>query len=256
MKKNVFLICFILLIGCKSNTKSCIQKIGDKEIVINYTDFQNLFKKLGYTNFEAGNLMVANEKVVIVDPVISVNSVALDKKVPKGKYPIFLFFTDADLGYKIAFSMIRFKDEVPTKWELALPDANLGANSTSKLGKVISGAGILGFGSVESNALFLNQKDEFEKMYPNRNFYQDVLALEFNKNGGNPNGSISGGDWVNFFPQQQQNLNIIFSSTGIGNGTYTAYWGLNDAGEPLQLVLDFKLFENEDEILEIYNILR
>ena len=243
----------VFLIACQSDPKTSIQIVDGKERTIDYTEFQNLLKKTGYTDFKAGELNVSTGKLVILDPVFIENSILLDKLAPTGKFPVYLFFTDCDLGYRIAYSMVQFKEGIPSKWEFALMDSANRSKSKEALGTVKSGAGILGFADKSATKLFFRQKSGFEGMYPSRNFYQDVLSIAFNKNGGNPNGSLSGGDWTNFYPLEQKNENLIMSSTGVGNNTFPAYWGLDENGSPMQLVIDFKLFENEEELMEIYN---
>jgi hypothetical protein len=253
MQRFIIALFCVFLFACQSKPKTCIQIVDGTERTIDYTPFQNLFKKTGYTDFKAGELNVSTGKMVILDPVFIENSVLLDKLVPTGKFPVYLFFTDCDLGYRIAYSMVQFKEGIPSKWEFALVDSAKRSKNIAALGMVKSGAGILGFSDKSATKLFYRQKSGFEGLYPSRNFYQDVLSLEFNKNGGNPNGSLSGGDWTNFFPLGQKDENLLLFSTGVGNNVFPAYWGLDENGKPMQLVLDFKLFENEEALMEIYN---
>lgn len=253
MYRCFFISFCVFLFACQSSPKTCTQIIDGAEKTIDFTEFKNLFKKLGYTDFKAGDINITTGKLVIIDPVFVENSVLLDKIVDAGKYPVYLFFTDCDLGYRIAYAMIQFKEGTPTKWEFALIDSAIRKQYDHDLGMVKSGAGILGFADKSATQLFYRQKSGFESLYPARNFYEEVLSLEFNKNGGHPSGSLSGGDWAIFFPLNQKRENLLMFSSGLGNNIYPAYWGLDASGKPIQLVIDFKLFEIEEELMEIYN---
>ena len=71
----------VFLIACQSDPKTSIQIVDGKERTIDYTEFQNLLKKTGYTDFKAGELNVSTGKLVILDPVFIENSILLAESI-------------------------------------------------------------------------------------------------------------------------------------------------------------------------------
>ena len=48
-------------------------------------------------------------------------------------------------------------------------------------------------------------------------------------------------DWADFRLEAETGLNLVFFSSGFGDGTYASYWGFDAAGELACLVTDFRV---------------
>ncbi len=52
--------------------------------------------------------------------------------------------------------------------------------------------------------------------------------------------------WASYHPDPSAHGNCVAFSSGWGDGVYSSYWGLDEAGEPLCLLTDFDVFTDED----------
>ena len=52
--------------------------------------------------------------------------------------------------------------------------------------------------------------------------------------------------WANLELETGKGATIVAFSTGIGDGMYASYFGLDESGEVVSLVTDFSLFEYEE----------
>ena len=48
-------------------------------------------------------------------------------------------------------------------------------------------------------------------------------------------------DWADFLLDDKTGLNVVFCSSGWGDGSYASYWGFDRDGEVVCLVTDFQV---------------
>ena len=224
------------------------QIIEGEKVEIDYTDFRDIRNNSKYEEFEVGSIAVKDNRIVVTDPLLCYNPYPLEKRVPNGNYNVYLYFVKTPMGYRTAYAMINFIDSVPALWEYALVDREyLNAEEKKLNGLFPVDAGLLSLSSGLAYARYSEMYDLYLEQNPDGNFYDDVLAVEFKKNGNNPEGSFDGGDWINYSLEATQE-NIIMFSSGLGDGLYPAYWGLGKEGEPYKLIIDFLTLERLGKI--------
>lgn len=206
---------------------------------IDYTEFRDLRNAGLCDEFYVGSLHVPTGRLVITDPLALYNLAPLEKEVEAGDYPVFLYFRPTDFGYRTCYAMIQFGHTLPETWEYALMDASLLQEKYRKInGIFLVDAGLLSFSDAQVNREYHQRYRDFERARNGGNFYDEVLAQEFAKNADHPPGSAAEGDWLDYHVNGDSG-NIIMFSSGLGDGAYPAYWGLDGNGTPVQLVVDF-----------------
>ncbi|HEY9049495.1 MAG TPA: DUF4241 domain-containing protein [Ohtaekwangia sp.] len=214
------------------------QQVNGEEVKIDFTDFRDLRNNKQYYEFCIGEILIISGKLIITDPFLLYNPHPLEKLVDNGKYKVYLYFIDCSMGYRIAYAMIDFDTKVPDTWECALVNESL----LDEQEKVVNGlfpvdAGLLSFSDFHSFERYYDFVRSFTDENPDKNIYDNHFANEFSKNGNIPAGAYKEGDWINYIlnPSEQ---NIIMFTSGLGDGLYPAYWGLNSSGKASKLVVD------------------
>lgn len=182
----------------------------------------------------AGQLQVTSGRVVACDPLVSPEMPPFAKAVPTGSFPVTLSvasFEDGDR--RVAAALLRFSEREAVRWELALhPDEDV---SDLEEGEVFgygvdSGTGC--FMDEEAARLVVEELDAEE--------FSDALIAEMDKTYENT------WSWANLELENGKGANLVAFSTGVGDGMYASYFGLDESGEVVCLVTDFSLFEYEE----------
>lgn len=107
-------------------------------------------------------------------------------------------------------------------------------------------AGLGGFFDYKTGIEYNKFLDKFHADNPDGNIYDDFFAAEFKKNAITPDDQTDYGNWINYtFPNTD--LNITMFQSGYGDGVYPAYWGLDEQGDIVSLVIDFFVVLLPDE---------
>lgn len=218
------------------------QIVNGEKVEIDYSDFRDLRNNRNYDEFKIGQIKIISGQIVITDPFLLYNPRPLNKRVEIGYYEVYLYFIKCIMGYRVAYAMIEFEIQSPSTWECALTNENL----LEDFEKTTNGlfpvdAGLLSISDHESFKKYDSFFDKFVTEKPEGNLYDDLFAFEFAKNGNNPTGSYEGGDWINYSIDNVHNI-VMFSS-GLGDGLYPAYWGIDKSGKPLKLLIDLLVNE-------------
>ncbi|MET0623467.1 MAG: DUF4241 domain-containing protein [Pyrinomonadaceae bacterium] len=182
----------------------------------------------------AGDLTVTSGRVVACDPLVSPDVEPFDRRVPAGKFPVLLsvaHFEDNDR--RVAAAMLRFAERAPASWELALrPGEELSALSEGEVYgyPVDSDTGC--FMDAETARLVLSGVVEGE--------FADAIIVEMDKT------YEDTWSWANVELGAEAGRSVVAFSTGVGDGLYASYFGLDEDGEVVCLVTDFSLFEFEE----------
>lgn len=181
----------------------------------------------------AGELTVTSGRVVACDPLVLHETQPFTRAVPAGTFPVTLsvaHFEDGDR--RVAGAMLRFREGEAASWELALHPGE----DASELGEgeiygypVDSGTGC--FMDDETARLVNEHMDEEE--------FADALDDEMERT------YEDTWAWANIEFDPDSGANIVAFSTGVGDGLYASFFGLDAAGEVVCLVTDFSLFEYE-----------
>lgn len=181
----------------------------------------------------AGELTLTSGAVVACDPAASPEAEPFTRRAPAGTFPVLLsvaHFEDGDR--RVAGALLRFSDRRPASWELALHPGE--EPSELEEGEVFgyptdSGTGC--FMDDETARLVLGHLDEEE--------FAAALAAEMER------AYEDTWSWANVEFDVETGGNVVAFSTGVGEGLYASYFGLDEAGEVVCLATDFSLFEYE-----------
>ena len=199
-----------------------------------------------------GDVNLPTGRVIAADPFFSAEQHPFSRTVEPDKYPVFIYMAEIDkLHHRIAYAKIKFRPTEATKWVLALTD-DLTPEELSDLGEdefygFPVESGLACFMDEETNAQFIAKMDELQERNPESNYYDEVLAEEFRMYSGKNNFSRELGDWNDHHPQADSDNNIIMFASGWGDGYFPAYWGLDEEGNTIELVIDFLLNEFDPE---------
>ena len=197
-----------------------------------------------------GDVNLPTGKIIASDPFFASEQQPFARTVVPDKYPVYIYMAEIDkLHNRIAYAKIKFRPETPTKWILALTD-DMTQEELDDLGEdefygFPVESGLAAFLDAETNEQFATKIETQQELSPDGNFYDDVLAAEFMAYSGKNNFSRDLGDWNDHQVNEDSDNNVIMFSSGWGDGYYPAYWGLNDEGDAIELVIDFLLDEFE-----------
>jgi Protein of unknown function (DUF4241) len=181
-----------------------------------------------------GKLNLPSGKVVACDPYFCANAVPFSWTVPPGTYEVELCIINSqEWGQRIALARILVKPGRVVAFERAVKEF-----TDSNDYFVDSGTGSF-IDELTCQAL----ADVFTKYYrsnPQGNYYTDVLAAEFKMSAINPQDPNDIGKWnLHYLPDSASNV-AMFAS-GLGDGFFGSFWGVDEDGEILSLVTDFKI---------------
>lgn len=177
-----------------------------------------------------GNLYISTGKVFAVDPfIVSEYDKPFIKKVPQGSYPVYLSIITTEAGdQRAALATIQFSNEKPQTWELAITD--------DQDISTLQDDEYFGYGVDAGTGCFMDQ-DTFHKFYAlsEDNEYTDMLIDEMQK--------TYVDTWSYLNKEIEENCNIIMFSSGIGDGSYPSFFGIDSNGNICCLVTDFMILE-------------
>lgn len=183
--------------------------------------------------------------VVIADPLCYLGTryqTVLERKIPKGSYPVEISVLLSDMaGVRIAAARLKIKQENAASYKLAMPKGS----TEDDLGK----PGIFTFFGVDTGtACFADmgqavEYDMFLKKWheenPDKNHYDDYFAEMFAASYEKyPELQREGGDFISWRLPKTNSRLIMFAS-GLGDGIYSSYWGLDEKDEPVELIIPF-----------------
>lgn len=226
-----------------------MKDINDFEL---HYDLDDEMNSQELTEIHIGDVNLPTGKIIVADPFFSLEQRPFARTVEPDKYPVNIYMAEIDkLHHRIAYAKIKFRPEEASKWILALTD-DLTNDELTDLGEdefygFPVESGLACFLDEETNAVFVKKMDELQEKNPESNYYDDVLSEEFREYSGKNNFSRELGDWNDHHPDAASDNNIIMFASGWGDGYYPAYWGLNENGDTIELVIDFLINEFNPE---------
>ncbi|WP_116788067.1 DUF4241 domain-containing protein [Flavobacterium psychrotrophum] len=222
----------------------------------NVSDFELPFDLSGemgereLVEIHIGDVNLPTGRIVASDPFFSAEQAAFARSVEPDKYPVYIYVSEIDkLHHRIAYAKIKFRPEDATKWILALTEDI----TTEELGELEEGefygfaveSGLACFMDEETSEEFNEKLDVLQEANPEYNYYDSVLSEEFREYSGKNTFSRELGDWNDHKPNPESDNNIVMFASGWGDGYFPAYFGLNENGDTIELVVDFLLDEFE-----------
>jgi hypothetical protein len=194
-----------------------------------------------YRLVNLGKLYLPSGRIYCCDPFLSDEVAALKTTVAPGSYDVQLSVaTFPEWGPRVALGGLVISAEPTTAWR----EATYEMNHEPAAGFRVD-AGLACFMDEETQQLFTKVIDDFYKEKPDGNYYDEILAREFKQNA-EPDSPRQDGDWALHYPVPGNPRNIAMFATGLGDGYYSVYWGLDKSQRPGMLVADFQLISEED----------
>lgn len=204
-----------------------------------------------------GDLNLPTGKIIASDPFFSYEQRPFKRSVLPDKYPVYIYMAEIDdEHHRVAYAKIKFRTDDASKWVLAIADditkEELNELSEDEFFGFPVDSGLACFLDEQTNERFVAKMEALQEKAPESNYYDEVLANEFKAYSSKNKFSRDLGDWNNHHPDKDSDNNIIMFASGWGDGYYPAYWGLNDNGDIVELVIDFLINEFDDEDDEEY----
>lgn len=228
-----------------------MKNIKDYEI---YFDLEDDIHNNELVEIHIGELNLPTGRIIAADPFFTDAQQPFARTVEPDKYPVFIYMAEIDEHHhRVAYAKIKFRPEPAKKWILAVTE-DLTHEELNDLGEdefygFPVESGLAAFLDAETNEALTAKMERLQDEKPESNYYDDELAEEFREYSGKNQFSRALGDWNNHYPDKESDNNVIMFASGWGDGYYPAYWGLNDDGETIELVIDFLLndFDEDDE---------
>ncbi len=209
-----------------------------------------VFERFFQPNKEIKTLLVGESdfptgEVVLADPLAYLGTkyeTDLARKIRSGSYPVELsFYYSKIVGIRIAAARLVISNHEAVRYELAMPKGY----TTKDIGK----QGVWSFFGVDMGLTCFSDLQVAEKYkefieqwgeeHPKGNIYTDYFAEFFQKSFEKyPDFQKDSGSFLLWqIPETEYRL-ILFAS-GMGDGVYSGYWGLDTEGEVTCLVIPF-----------------
>ena len=208
--------------------------------------FQSLFTESSNIKVvRAGEADFPTGEVVLADPLAYLGSkyeTLLEKQIPAGSYPVELSVCLSRIaGLRIAAARLLVNSGQAVSYEIAMP--------RGKHKEEFNKPGVFTFFGVDTGlACFADRKVSeesrlfFEKWAdknPGKDKYADYFASLFQESyEANPEFQNQGGSFLEWKLPESGFRTVLFSS-GMGDGMYSGYWGLDEKGEIVCLVAIF-----------------
>ena len=193
----------------------------------------------------AGQADFPTGEVVLADPLAYLGSkyeTVLDRQIPAGSYPVRLSVCLSPIvGLRIAAAEVLVSEKPAVRYEIAMPKGKKGED----LGKpgiftffgVDTGLACFADGKIsEENRIFF---EKWAEENPGKNKYMDYFASLFQESyETHPEFQNEGGSFLEWSMPGSGHRMVLFSS-GMGDGVYSGYWGLDAEGEAVCLTVVF-----------------
>jgi len=188
------------------------------------------FGRMNIEKIEAGKLKLTTGKIISTDPILMYDDESYSEHVKPGTYTVNIYVGKTEnRKTQTVLSEIRFNDNVPAKWEMALLEGESakGFGTDEFMGyEVENGLGCFMDEHV-MEILDVMDEDELENYENNirkavKNSDYSCADIEIDKSNGS---------------------NIIVFASGWNDGTFPTYYGFDSKNKLSRLVTDFMVIE-------------
>jgi hypothetical protein len=179
---------------------------------------------------EIGRLRLPSGRVVAADPFVEPNAPPFSRHVTPGAYPVRLAIVHypKDHDQRVAAAWLAFSDRPVVTWEPARLEARPPGTAGEPAAYAVDSA-TGAFLSAEAAAEFGSQIDDT---------LVDAVTEQMEVN------YVPTWNWS--IVRVGEDLDFAAFSSGLGDGTYASYWGLDREGAAVVLLTDFGLLEPPD----------
>ena len=194
---------------------------------------------IGEVDFPTGEIVLADPLVYLGDPKYSTY---LNRRIPSGAYPVELCVLFSPIaGLRVAAARMSVNKNPVARYELAMPRGTeigqFGQPGVFSFFGVDAGLACICDG--ETAGAYGRFMEEWERENPGKNKYDDYFAGFFaGSYREQPDVQREGGDFLNWAIPGSGHRVAMFAS-GMGDGIYSGYWGLDAEGNVAELVIPF-----------------
>jgi hypothetical protein len=181
---------------------------------------------------EIGRLRLPSGRIVAADPLVEPSLPPFTRHVPPGAYPVRLAIAHypGDGDQRVAAAWLAFSEQPVVGWE----PAQLEGLPPRRPGEPAAYAVDSATGS------FLSQEGAAELARQLDDTLVEAVTEQMEVN------YVPTWNWA--MVRVDDELQVAVFSTGLGDGTYPSYWGLDAAGVPAVLLTDFGLLDPPEEL--------
>ncbi len=178
--------------------------------------------------FDIGILNVNDGIIVACDPFLHNKHLPFTTQFPVGRFPVQLAIATTNNEEKVSFARIKFSDNNPVKWQLAVCDQQ-------HIEELREGE-IFGYAVDSGSGAYMDTSGakELKHYLSVKASSIHMLLAEMEKN------HRSTWDWLMW---EKNDCNAALFTAGYGEGYYATYIGYDDAGNICRLVTDFEVIE-------------
>jgi hypothetical protein len=182
-----------------------------------------------------GAIHLPTGQIAACDPFFCADAIPFERHVEPGVYGVELrIVRSPGWGPRVACARIVFDrgGSVVQSEEAAIaPQCRNGYLVNSGLGS---------FMDESTRASFSCLLSDFYSSKPEGNYYTDVLAEELREQTSKSGYPGNSGNWA-MHKLPDTNLDVAIFASGLGDGAYQSFWGLDQNGDPVFLLTDFRL---------------
>lgn len=184
----------------------------------------------GYQQIWLNGLFIPSGKIVVGDP-FSLSDTAILLTIEPGNYNVELIYKDCfEWGYRVAYALLHFTEDIGvSQWK--------SAKNIFGINTISVDSGLACIADIETSFLFNKLLIEWKSNNLGKNYFEAVLKDQIQR-------KVLHGDRINTFglisPFGDKKNLAVFES-GMGDGSYKMYLGLNQKKQPQILVIDFDI---------------
>lgn len=195
---------------------------------------------------EVGKLVVPSGRLVSCDPLVFPEWQPFRRRVPPGQYPVVLSIAHIPppsrkgaADQRIACAMLCLGRRLPRRWQMAV--------ITRQRLRGLKPDEFYGYPVDSGTGCFMDLKAARvldKRMHDDPDYFEQLLKAAKPV-------YVHTRSWADFLLDAETGLNVVFCSSGFGDGTYPSYWGFDGAGELACLVTDFRVLTREGAFEEV-----
>jgi hypothetical protein len=195
---------------------------------------------------EIGQLVVSTGRLVACDPLVFPETRPFRQRVAAGRYPVVLsiaHIAPADgegvIDERVACAMLCLSRRVPRRWRMAV--------QTGQPLRALKRDEFYGYPVDSGTGCFMDLEAARvldKRMSDDSDYFEQLIAAAKPV-------YVHTRDWADFPLEAERGLNVVFFSSGFGDGTYPSYWGYDGAGRLACLLTDFRVLTREGAFEEV-----
>lgn len=192
---------------------------------------------LGSCEFGSGTIVTADPLCYLQDP----KSVTIKgKTIAPGSYPVQIAVSESEMaGLRIVGARLRIKDSRAVKYELAESLAQKDGEWKRSFAGFPVECGMACFCDLQAAQSYWRFLEGWYAEHKNGNIYDDYFAALFaDSYKKEPSYQREGGDFL-MWSNPLDGTQIAMFASGLGDGFYSDYWGIDGEGEICELTMIF-----------------